>query len=225
MKKLISFICVIIIVVSVIAVAPIGANAKTESETDSLSNTCPHTYRMETPGFRASCTSDGVTASVMCIGCGEYIVEPIVIPALGHEYEVTYKAPTCTETGFREEKCKNCGSASGAYYGKLEHTYAWITGKPATLLEEGLTDGVSCSVCQHVLVPQEVIPPTGVLGDVDGDKEVRIIDATEIQRHIAQLTTIDEEILECADTDIDGKITILDATQIQRFLAQIIESL
>lgn len=50
-------------------------------------------------------------------------------------------------------------------------------------------------------------------------------DATMIQRHLAQLTTIPEDRLVCADTDKDGKINITDVTMIQRFIAQIIPSL
>ena len=46
-----------------------------------------------------------------------------------------------------------------------------------------------------------------------------------IQRHLAQLTTIPEDRLVCADTDKDGKINITDVTMIQRFIAQIIPSL
>ncbi len=59
-----------------------------------------------------------------------------------------------------------------------------------------------------------------LLGDVDGDGSVTIVDATMIQRHLASLSTsaYHEEV---ADTDGDGKVTILDATAIQRFLAEL----
>ena len=68
-----------------------------------------------------------------------------------------------------------------------------------------------------------VVP--GVLGDVDGDGAVTIMDATAIQLHIAQLEIIPEDKLACADTDGDGSVTIMDATQIQLFIAQLIPSL
>ena len=60
------------------------------------------------------------------------------------------------------------------------------------------------------------------LGDVDGDGEVSIMDATAIQLHIAQLTVIDEIGLINADVDKSGDVSILDATQIQLFIAQLI---
>ncbi len=64
-----------------------------------------------------------------------------------------------------------------------------------------------------------------LVGDVDGDGKVTIIDATYIQRHLAQLATIPEDRLPCADTNKDTRVSILDATQIQRFIAQLIPNL
>ena len=64
-----------------------------------------------------------------------------------------------------------------------------------------------------------------ILGDVNGDGNVNIMDATEIQRHIAQLSTIPEDRLSCADANKDSQVNIMDATQIQRFIAQLIPEL
>ncbi len=64
-----------------------------------------------------------------------------------------------------------------------------------------------------------------LIGDVDGDGKVSVMDATFIQRHLAQLATIYLDKLECSDTDKDGRISIVDATMIQRFIAQLIPSL
>jgi len=60
----------------------------------------------------------------------------------------------------------------------------------------------------------------GLLGDVDGDVEVTIIDATCIQRKLANIATA-KFIEAAADTDEDGELTIIDATVIQRWLAQL----
>lgn len=64
-------------------------------------------------------------------------------------------------------------------------------------------------------------PPavTVLLGDVDRDNRVTILDATEIQRYLAKLTSADDINMQASDADLDGKVTILDATEIQRFLA------
>ena len=61
-------------------------------------------------------------------------------------------------------------------------------------------------------------------GDVDGDTEVSIMDATEIQLHIVKLVTIDEAKIKYADVDADGDITVMDATDIQMFMVGLIES-
>ena len=57
-----------------------------------------------------------------------------------------------------------------------------------------------------------------ILGDVDGDGEVTIIDATYIQRVLADLP-VAVYIAEAADTDGDGEVAIIDATYIQRHIA------
>ena len=76
---------------------------------------------------------------------------------------------------------------------------------------------VSCAVIQTsaAIAPQKI-------GDVDGDQDVTITDATTIQRHLAQISTIYSKCYEAADVDGDMKISIIDATTIQRYLAQII---
>ena len=63
-------------------------------------------------------------------------------------------------------------------------------------------------------------PMKSILGDVDGDGEVTIIDATCIQRKLVELPTA--KFVEAAsDADEDGELTIIDATVIQRWLVQL----
>ncbi len=70
-----------------------------------------------------------------------------------------------------------------------------------------------------------------ICGDADSDGTVTILDATRIQRYIADLCDIngddytgaaptDDEI-RAADADSDGNVTILDATSIQRYKADL----
>ena len=63
-------------------------------------------------------------------------------------------------------------------------------------------------------------PSTIKLGDVDGDGEVTIIDATCIQRKLASIPTA-RFIDKAADADGDGSLSIIDATTIQRWLANL----
>ena len=60
-----------------------------------------------------------------------------------------------------------------------------------------------------------------LLGDTDGDGAVTIIDATYIQRQLANIPIPFDFIDAIADTDEDGSITIIDATYIQRWLANL----
>ncbi len=65
-------------------------------------------------------------------------------------------------------------------------------------------------------------PVDVVYGDVNGDGEVAVIDATLIQRHIAKLITLTEEQLERAMVRGDEELTVMDATLIQQHVAKII---
>ena len=60
-----------------------------------------------------------------------------------------------------------------------------------------------------------------ILGDVDGDGEVTILDATFIQRYLADLPIPFEFNEAIADVDGEDGVTIIDATYIQRWLADL----
>ena len=63
------------------------------------------------------------------------------------------------------------------------------------------------------------------IGDVNLDGKINILDVTAIQKHLAQIITLENNALALADTNADDKINILDATQIQKYLAHIIPEL
>lgn len=65
--------------------------------------------------------------------------------------------------------------------------------------------------------------PIVVFGDANLDGTISILDATEIQKHLANLVTLSTEQKAVSDTNGDGKIDILDVTQIQKYLAQLIQ--
>lgn len=70
-----------------------------------------------------------------------------------------------------------------------------------------------------------------LLGDADRDEEVTILDATRIQRWLAELCNIDgseyidtiisDSERKTIDADEDGDVTIMDATAIQRHIAEL----
>lgn len=68
------------------------------------------------------------------------------------------------------------------------------------------------------------IPACHYYGDVNNDTSVDILDATEIQRYLAQITELSKLEIELADVDADEKVSVIDATMIQRKLAGLINS-
>ena len=62
--------------------------------------------------------------------------------------------------------------------------------------------------------------PGAILGDADGDGEVTVLDATAIERVLAELK-VPGYCEAAADADGDGSVTILDSTAIRRWLAEL----
>ncbi len=176
-----------------------------------------------------TCENTGLTMGIHCSTCDKVFIAQRVIPAFGH-IAITDRAvaPDCENTGLSKGKhCLLCREVLVAQevIPATGHTEVIDKGYDATSSKEGLTDGSHCSVCNKVLVEQEVIPALPMIGDVDGDGEVSILDVSEIQRHLAQYTTISDERFVYADADKNGDIDIFDASMIQRFLSQLVEEL
>ena len=70
-------------------------------------------------------------------------------------------------------------------------------------------------------INEPVVPGEHQRGDADGDGSVTIMDATRIQRWLADLEPDDRIDNTAADADGDGEVTIMDATRIQRYLAEL----
>ncbi len=112
----------------------------TDTPTDKLGHT---------EGNEPTCTGDQT-----CTVCGE-----ILTPALGHDYEATVTAPTCTEGGYTTHTCSRCEDTyTDTPTEKLGHT----AGDEATCTEDQ-----TCTVCGEVLTPAlghdyeaTVTPPT-----------------------------------------------------------------
>lgn len=65
----------------------------------------------------------------------------------------------------------------------------------------------------------------GKVGDADGDFELTIADATQVQKHLAGLTTLEGAGLKAADIGNKGEVNISDATRIQLYLADLVDKL
>lgn len=61
-----------------------------------------------------------------------------------------------------------------------------------------------------------------IIGDINADGNVNILDATMIQKHSAELELLDDNLCKYADVNGDGKADIIDATLIQKYSAELI---
>ena len=83
--------------------------------------------------------------------------------ALSHTHSYTAeitKQPTCTEKGVKKYTCL-CGESYTEEVPAIGHTEVVDKAVSPTCTEKGLTEGKHCSVCDEVLVKQEVVPAKG----------------------------------------------------------------
>ncbi len=101
----------------------------------------PHVHTEETiPAVPATCTTTGLTAGTKCSVCGQVLVAPTTVPALGHDYQSvagTAVQATCTTDGkAADTKCSRCDSV--------------VAG--ATIAGGHTLEGNYCSVCEKTFV-------------------------------------------------------------------------
>lgn len=88
-----------------------------------------------------------------------------------------------------------------------------------------LTLIVSAVIILSILASHTFAAQTTILwGDADGDGVVAVLDATRIQRHLAEyLPGVAQENMKAAIVSGDDELSIMDATLIQRRLAEMID--
>ncbi len=99
-----------------------------------------------------------------------------------------------------------------------------MTVMPVGASETDVTDTsvnylISSKEYETITVPNAKV--YGFIGNVDDDKEVSVMDATEIQHYIAKKVTLNATAKLLADTDRDTDVSVLDVTAIQRFIARL----
>ncbi|MBR1676864.1 MAG: hypothetical protein IJ706_06125, partial [Clostridia bacterium] len=117
-----------------------------------------------------SCTEDGHIEFYECgnrcgkifvLENGEYVEideDDIIVDALGHDlgkWLVSVPA-TCTAKGEEKSECSRCDYYETRETDMIAHTPVTIPAVPATCTATGLTEGSKCSVCETILVEQQV---------------------------------------------------------------------
>ena len=98
-------------------------------------------------------------------------------------------------------------------------TKASTTAAPATT-KAPTTAAPTTTVAPATTVPATAAPQTQVLvGDIDGNGMINIIDATAVQKYVASLQTYDN-ILVSGDCDESGSVNVSDATLIQKYICK-----
>ncbi|MBE6791209.1 MAG: hypothetical protein E7535_08495 [Ruminococcaceae bacterium] len=115
------------------------------------------------PEKEPTCTEDGLTAGVKCSVCGEILTAQETVPATGHKMgEFTETKPaTCKEAGEMRADCENCDHYETKAIEKLPHEEEIIPAVAPTCTENGLTEGVKCSVCGEILTAQTAVKAQG----------------------------------------------------------------
>ena len=117
-----------------------------------------------------TCTAKGLTEGKHCSVCNEVLVAQEEVAANGHtNSEAVVEnnvAPTCTEAGSYDSVvyCSVCGvevSREAKEAAALGHTEVVDQAVAPTCTQGGKTEGKHCSVCDEVLVAQQVVAAKG----------------------------------------------------------------
>ena len=179
------------------------------------------------PEILPTCTEFGYTAGSHCSVCGEVIEPQWIIPPNGHTEVIDPAVPaTCTQSGLTQgSHCSVCNEVIVAQQvvKALGHLERMVPGYAATYTSAGLTDGIFCDRCNEWVVPQVIIPklkPAHLIGDVNRDGNVNVLDAVLVQKYAASRATLDDEQLYIGDVNDDGEVNVLDAVQIQKYAGE-----
>ena len=119
---------------------------------------------------------------------------------------------------------------TNVYYNKTNPSATYIVPQTTSAIDPPATQPSttatqpSSSATENVPTEFDTKPSETIIwGDVDGDNDVSIVDATSIQRHLAGLQKLDDAAIKRGMVGGYDELSILDATSIQRKLAGIIK--
>ena len=141
------------------------------TETFTSGNALGHSFTNYVSDHNATCTQDG-TKTAVCDrdGCNAKDTVTDTGSKLPHTFDKQVanekylaSAATCTESAkyYYSCSCGEKGTETFTYGVAKGHTEVIDRAKAATCTESGLTEGKHCSVCNTVLVKQNVVPAKG----------------------------------------------------------------
>ena len=104
--------------------------------------------------------------------------------------------------------------------GDIDTVTAKVNGKDAKFIAERKTGKIYAYYVEYTFDATKDY----LLGDVNGDGKISVLDATLIQKYIAGLVTFSDTQKAAADVNGDGSVSVLDATLIQKYIAGLISN-
>lgn len=110
-----------------------------------------------------TCTANGWTEGVVCSVCKVVTKAQVTIPALGHNMGDAYTidTPSCENAGSQQKDCQRCDYFETIAVSPTGHAPTVLQPNAPTCMNTGLTEGSKCTICNNILVAQEVIPALG----------------------------------------------------------------
>ena len=187
-----------------------------------IPNDCEHSFGEWKTAAEPNCTEKGIEERT-CANCG--CAETRATDALGHSFGewAVETEPFCTESGTERRDCNNCEHYETKEIAPKGHSFGeWYESKAPTYTEEG-EERRDCTNCGH-FETRTLAALDYLLGDVNGDEKINVLDANLVRRYAAELEELDEKQLAAADVNGDGKVNVLDANLIRRFAAKLIDA-
>ena len=104
--------------------------------------------------------------------------------------------------------------------GDIDTVTAKVNGKDAKFIAERKTGKIYAYYVEYTFDATKDY----LLGDVNGDGKISVLDATLIQKYLAGLVTLSDTQKAAADVNGDGSVSVIDATLIQKYIAGLISN-